>query len=856
MSKNGNTATSSRPATTKPKSTRGGTNNNSKPAIRPGTTPTRPGTTRPRPRPRFNITQKALVLGIGLIFLAAIFVLSLLSPSQGQVTLALSGLIWRLFGWGGFLCPLFMAVIGFYLVLWGMEQAPPLPRLRLVGFGLLFVTAESFASLLAIVGNPNNDAVWLVAQTGHGGGYLGGLLTSLVMGIVGRLGAILLFAILGILGAALLFNISRTDVMGWGRQLLALWRQYQSRRDPAGTASPAPRPVSERNILINRPVRATPPPTPTAPALRPAIVPPPIIQTSDDKGKRGRPASRPEQPATEMARPETANTVPFTADPAHHQSWTLPTIAEMLESGSDQEINNNTIREQVEIIEHTLVSFGAPATVVEISQGPTVTQYGVEPQFLEQRSGKRTKVKVGKIASLADDLALALAAHSVRIQAPVPGKGYVGIEVPNPSKAVVSLRDVMESAEFGRIKSPLRIGLGQNVAGQPIAADLTKMPHVLIAGTTGSGKSVCVNGIIACLILQNSPEDLKLVMVDPKRVELTGYNGIPHLVAPVVVDMDRVIGTLQWAMREMDNRYRLLAAVGARNIVEYNKKVTAKGEKKLPYIVIFIDELADLMMLSPEDTERGITRLAQMARATGIHMVIATQRPSVDVVTGLIKANFPARIAFAVASSTDSRVILDTVGAERLLGQGDMLFQSPDASAPLRMQGCFVSDRELSRIIDYWRTARRTHLVTAEAQRQEEMARLSSDVVSSRPEPTPLSPPGPSAPPPNSSPVPPPVIQQTLWEDLIPAETRPVEGEDELLPEAIAMVRQLGKASTSLLQRRFRIGYTRAARLVDLMEQKGIIGPATGTSKAREIVNGDEPTSETTPPAKTEERPA
>jgi S-DNA-T family DNA segregation ATPase FtsK/SpoIIIE len=384
----------------------------------------------------------------------------------------------------------------------------------------------------------------------------------------------------------------------------------------------------------------------------------------------------------------------------------VPALADMLDAGSDQEISNVQIREQVEIIEHTLDSFGAPASVVEINQGPTITQYGVEPSFIEMRSGKRTKVKVGKIASLADDLALALAARSIRIQAPVPGQGYVGIEVPNTDKAVVSLRDVLESEEFQKINSPLRIGLGQNVAGQPIATDLTKMPHLLIAGTTGAGKSVCVNGIIACLLLQNTPENLKLVMVDPKRVELTGYNGIPHLIAPVVVDMERVVGTLQWAMREMDNRYQRLADIGARNIIEYNKKAPRQSKEKMPYIVIIVDELADLMMLSPEDTERGITRLAQMSRATGIHMIIATQRPSVDVVTGLIKANFPARIAFAVASSTDSRVILDSTGAERLLGQGDMLFQSPDAAAPVRMQGCFVNETELHNIIEYWRRAR------------------------------------------------------------------------------------------------------------------------------------------------------
>ncbi len=398
----------------------------------------------------------------------------------------------------------------------------------------------------------------------------------------------------------------------------------------------------------------------------------------------------------------------------------------------------------------------------------------------------------------------------------------------------MSLRDVMKSQEFSRIRSPLRLGLGQNVAGVPTAADLTKMPHLLIAGATGAGKSVCVNGIIACLLLQNTPEDLRLVMVDPKRVELTAYNGIPHLVAPVVVDMERVIGTLQWALREMDNRYKRLAEVGARNISDYNRKLLARGEKKLPYIVIFIDELADLMMLSPEDTERGITRLAQMARATGIHMVISTQRPSVDVVTGLIKANFPARIAFAVASSTDSRVILDTVGAERLLGQGDMLFQSPDAAVPVRLQGCFVSDRELSSIIEYWRGARRFNLITAQ---------------DAEPAPTPAEAPGgapagassrPAATPPPAAPPP---VQQPLWEDMIIEAKQDSNYEDDLMPEAIALVRQLNRASTSLLQRRFRIGYTRAARLMDLMEEEGVIGPPTGTSKPRDVFpqNPDDP---------------
>jgi S-DNA-T family DNA segregation ATPase FtsK/SpoIIIE len=385
----------------------------------------------------------------------------------------------------------------------------------------------------------------------------------------------------------------------------------------------------------------------------------------------------------------------------------------------------------------------------------------------------------------------------------------------------------MEATDFNSLQPPLRIGLGQNVAGQPIAADLTQMPHLLIAGTTGSGKSVCVNAIVACLLLQNTPETLKLVMVDPKRVELTGYNGIPHLVAPVVVDLERVVGTLQWAQREMDNRYKRLADVGARNINEYNRKVNGNGQEPMPFIVIIIDELADLMMLSPDETERGITRLAQMARATGIHMVIATQRPSVDVVTGLIKANFPARIAFAVASSTDSRVILDTTGAERLLGQGDMLFQSPDAAAPIRMQGCFVSEKELDKLIKYWQSAVRfsptaTPPQPADTEASEGEAAAADGATAE------LSP---AIQPEVEEPV-----QQVLWEEMQAEEEEAKKYEDDLLPEAIALVRQLGKASTSLLQRRFRIGYTRAARMMDVMEEDGIIGPPTGTSKAREVL--------------------
>lgn len=765
-----------------------------------------------------NRAQKALIGGIVLIFLTAILILSLLSPNQGQLTAALSGALQQAFGWGGVFVTAVMGAVGFYLVLWGMEQAPKVPAPRLLGVLLLFLTFESFASLTSVVLQNGLSDVWAVAQAKTGGGYVGGILAWTLAQAVGRPGAIFVFSIVGLIAAVLLFGVSREDL---GQFLHQVWERRPQRSTI--TAGDREIPINVRGARASQELPTAELPDSVQANAGGSVAPageevgqPAATQaytemrSAENKNQQRKERAPRREPSSRPA--PAAEPVTLGAQAANgSRSWELPKLEELLEAGGDQEISNAAIREQVEIIEHTLESFGAPAKVVEINQGPTVTQFGVEPQFIEQRSGKRTKVKVGKISSLADDLALALAAHSVRVQAPVPGKGYVGLEVPNLQKALVSLRDVMEAPAFTRIRSPLRIGLGQNVSGQAIAADLAKMPHLLIAGATGSGKSVCVNSLIACLLLQNTPEDLRMVMVDPKRVELTGYNGIPHLVAPVVVDMERVIGTLQWALREMDVRYQKLAEVGARNISDYNKKVHNGDRQKMPHVVIVIDELADLMMISPEETERSVTRLAQMSRATGIHMIIATQRPSVDVVTGLIKANFPARVAFAVASGTDSRVILDSTGAERLLGQGDMLFQSPDAGAPIRLQGSFVSDSELTGIIRYWRGARRRHVITtADAQKKTESSATRSTTA-------------------------PPPTQQPLWEDLIEQEEES-EYEDELVPEAIDLVRELGKASTSLLQRRFRIGYTRAARIMDVMEEEGIIGPPTGTSKAREVL--------------------
>lgn len=386
------------------------------------------------------------------------------------------------------------------------------------------------------------------------------------------------------------------------------------------------------------------------------------------------------------------------------------------------------------------------------------------------------------------DLALALSAERLRIQAPVPGQSYVGIEVPNPRATVVRMRTLLQSKAFVGARSPLAIALGRDVSGRPVVADLAKMPHLLIAGATGSGKSVCITSIAACLAMNNTPEQLKMVMIDSKMVELVRFNGLPHLLGKVETDVKRILGVLQWVTLEMDRRYKMLELARARDIASYNRKMARrKNGQLMPRLVVLIDELADLMMAAPEQTEHNLVRLAQMARATGIHLVVATQRPSTDVVTGLIKANFPARIAFAVASGVDSRVILDAPGAEHLLGRGDMLFLAPDASAPQRAQGVFVSDREIDRLIDYWQ--QKAHLEQGDA---------------------------------------PP------WEEVLNAP--PEDSDQALIEEAIDVIRETGRASASLLQRKLHIGYPRAARLLDELEDRGVVGPSRGGGREREIL--------------------
>ena len=470
----------------------------------------------------------------------------------------------------------------------------------------------------------------------------------------------------------------------------------------------------------------------------------------------------------------------------------LPPIT-LLEEEKSYTPDKQTINLTAGMIEKTLADFGIPSKVVGFRVGPTVTRYAVEPGFIEKsNSDERQKIRISQISSLSRDLALALKAERLRIEAPVPGKSYVGIEVPNTKSSVVRLRSMLESEAFYRVNSPLAVPLGRDVSGQPLISDLSTMPHLLIAGTTGSGKSVCIAALTACLAMNNTPVSLRMVMIDPKLVELMRFNGLPHLLGQVETEIERILGVLRWATTEMDYRYKLLEKVKARNLNSYNVKMARANQSQLPRIVILIDELADLMMTAPDQTEHALVRLAQKSRAVGIHLVVATQRPSTDVVTGVIKANFPTRIAFTVASSIDSRVILDTNGAETLLGKGDLLFLHPEVGIPQRSQGVMVTDKELERIIRWWQ------------------ASLTKKPLIQTSEPPP-------------------------WEETLLVDNSENE-DDELISKAIEIMKKDGRASASYLQRQLRIGYPRAARLIDQLEEMGIIGPSQGGGKERDIL--------------------
>jgi DNA segregation ATPase FtsK/SpoIIIE, S-DNA-T family len=710
---------------------------------------------RPRWRIELGPVQREAI-GLGLLILVALSLLGLLRISTAPALAWWAKALRQSFGWSAYLVVLGVGLGGVGLLWRKLHDRVKMGPGEWIGLELLLLVIAGFCHL-PLVSSLGGDGAFHAAQQGRGGGYVGWVLAlPLVDGLGVLVGSFVLLVVLG-LSLYLLMPIFAQDLWSWSRHryrllLAAISRRWIARQGSVVLPQPAEVPWWERE-----------PEAPDAKEPRRAANPRKKVSTTKRTAKRQR---------------EEGQLPPF----------------DLLDPASPRSYADTDVRRKTQVIEETLASFGVPAQVVEVQHGPTVTQFGLEPGYIERRTAdgkvQQQRVRVNRIVSLEKDLSLALAASPVRMEAPVPGRSVIGLEVPNEVISLVSLRNVIESPEFQSMNSPLSIALGENVAGSPVAVNLALMPHLLIAGATGSGKSVCVNAVVCCLLCHNRPEDLRLLMVDRKMVELTSYNGIPHLIAPVVIDLEQVVGALAWVTREMDDRYKLFHKVGVRNRDEYNRRVSRRrDEETLPALVLFVDELADLMMVAPDEVERHICRIAQMGRATGIHLVIATQRPSVDVVTGLIKANFPARISFAVTSQVDSRVILDQGGAENLLGRGDMLFMSPQQPAPVRVQGCFVSDKEIERLVAFWRD--QPH----------------------RKEQAPLFPP---------------------WLGL------EVEEEDDLLEQAIRLAAGRQTISTSFIQRRLSIGFPRAARLVDQLEERGIVGPDEGGGRGRKVLSSQQ----------------
>ena len=771
--------------------------------------------------PRFEIPAhlQREIFAVVLVFLGLLTLLfSTLGGDQGVIGSQWNTAVEKAFGTGKVLVPVALGVLGALIIFQERFSDTRLSGANVVGTVLVLL------ALLMLLDYPGYEVRQANREfhVGEGGGIVGGVLLTVLINAIGKGGALLLALTLGIIGIMLTFNLTIRQIAhtltfytvglrNVGRRLIGAPpapRSDDNRLPEAETPAPrsntngrrraAPNPEELQTLeeLVLTPIAERPsqaslfnrePQAIQRPPRRKEVAPPPVVPgESIHDTKTAKLPAKPE-PA---AKPAVAEELVMEADDTNdHRAWPLPSLT-MLDSFTEGLISDEEKREKARIIEETLASFKVEARVVEANTGPAVTQFALQPAI---------GVKINKITSLHNDLALALAAPSIRIEAPVPGRSVVGIEIPNSSIAMVAMRDVMQSDEFEAKRGKLKLPLGKDVSGSAMIADMTKMPHLLVAGSTGSGKSICINGIIISLILKHTPSELRFIMVDPKMVELIVYNSIPHLLTPVVTELERVVSSLKWAVREMERRYKVFAKGGFRNLDSYMQAARKRPDlEPMPYIVVIIDELADLMMLAPDEVETLICRLAQMARATGIHLIIATQRPSVDVVTGLIKANFPSRIAFAVTSQIDSRVILDTPGAEQLLGRGDMLYLAADAAKPVRVQGTFVSDGEVERVVAFWRSQ-----VPPEAG--------SKDT-------------GEAAQTPAADP-------NTSMGDVF---LQPDE-QDALLPKAIELVRQHQRASASMLQRRLRIGYSKAAQLIELLEQQGIVGPAEG-SRSREVI--------------------
>ena len=702
------------------------------------------------------------LLGLLLIAFGLILLLGSTRITKGVLIDQIVFNLARWFGLGRYLLALVSILVGGIVVRWRKYPAKKIALGRIIAIELAGLI------LLGILSLFDNATIMEIESGKSLGGIVGWGVAEVFSSLIGRLGSIILLT-------AIFFVL-----IGVGFNLINRLETYLNRKIGQIT------PESIENHVIGEE------PSPLVIGEKPAT-----------NTKPGRSVNKPYIPPEFRKSFKVEKNQNIEKEGVQtERADSLPPLT-LLDEEKSYSPDQATINMTAGLIEKTLAEFGIPAKVVGYRVGPTVTQYAVEPGYIEKNGTEdRHKIRISQISGLSKDLALALKAERLRIEAPVPGKSYVGVEVPNNKHVIVRLKPILESEAFFRVNSPLAIPLGRDVSGQPVVSDLATMPHLLIAGTTNSGKSVCIASLTTCLVMNNQPEELKLVMIDPKMVELNRFNGLLHLLGQVETDIERIMGVLRWATSEMDYRYKLLEKVHARNLDSYNVKMGRSGQATLPRIVIMIDELADLMMSAPDQTEHALVRLAQKSRAVGMHLVVATQRPSTDVVTGVIKANFPTRIAFTVASSVDSRVILDTNGAETLLGRGDMLFLHPEVGMPQRSQGVMVTDRELDRVIKWWQESNQSQVIVKEEKPLE-------------------------------------VEDASPWEeDLL--NNGDDNGEDDLINKAVEILRKDKRASASYLQRQLRIGYPRAARLIDQLEEMGILGPAQSGGKEREILIDDE----------------
>lgn len=704
---------------------------------------------------KFKLKKQTIysLISIALLGLSGLLIIASVFP-EGGLLLRVNNFFGVYFGWGRFLIAFSLIQVALFFSKVKLGLAKPS---AIIGYFLIT------ASLIG-----------LTISGRMGQAIFSTLFSALPLGVA----VFFVLLLLALLGVTVLLNLSLGEVFSIIQSTFQAIKEFFQR---LFHFSGKPSPVFVKDSLVK--------PQPGDQKLVPGQLPlenkKPIIENggSDDKADSGQAAGA-ANTATGLGARVIQN------EEGEATVWEYPSLS-LLSDSSGGNADRGDIKQNANIIEKTLESFGLTARVAEINKGPAVTQYALEIAL---------GTKLSKITTLTNDLALALAAPGqIRIEAPIPGRSLVGIEIPNRTPEFVTVRKILESEKMQNAKSKLAVALGLDVSGEAKVADIAKMPHVLIAGSTGSGKSVSINAFLASLLFRNSPAELKLILVDPKRVELSLYNGIPHLLTPVIVDVDKVLSSLKWAMSEMDRRYKLFASVGVRNIEGYNELA---GFQALPCLVIVIDEMADVMMFAPVEVEDAICRLAQMSRATGIHLVLSTQRPSVDVITGLIKANIPCRVAFNVTSMTDSRVIIDSPGAEKLLGKGDMLYIPPDQSKPSRIQGAYITDAEVHRLVEYLKTkggpAQYTEEVTSMPMGYQKGGHGSSKSGNS-------------------------------------------DGGDPFIDEAIRVVCQYDRASASLLQRKLSVGYARAARILDTLEEMGIVGPGEG-SKPRDVLvrNADE----------------